>query len=398
MTAVEHNAKLAAAWLATQGEYVPLLDVPCPIIELPNVTLWASVPCGGENYQARVFRVLRYCNRLVKFQRTVLISCVEPRQPFEFEFVRVPQIKREELNIWFNCTAPKYLLESDFSFSVHEDGFILNPSLWTPEFLACDYIGAPWDARVTGAGGMVGNGAFCIESRRMNEEKLILPMDAGIPPVAADVYVCRTHRERLEKNGIRFAPVELAERFSVELTGRDKPSFGFHGKTVAKAHYKAGWEKIKAHEKEERKGRSISVELFYIYVGTTAQVEGATPASYYQQFTKRFRDTYREFRSGDQARLTVISGNDEPDTYAMELFAGLASFKTYLGTGWDIGAHQEITRQSKADFVVCFNSTTYFHRDGWLERLMDAYREFGEGLYGATGSNESHPHIRTACF
>ena len=35
-------------------------------------------------------------------------------------------------------------IESDFALVVQDDGHIVNPNNWSDEFLAYDYIGAPW--------------------------------------------------------------------------------------------------------------------------------------------------------------------------------------------------------------------------------------------------------------
>jgi hypothetical protein len=88
-----------------------------------------------------------------------------------------------------------------------------------------------------------------------------------------------------------------------------------------------------------------------------------------------------------------------PDEIVHNLFDGITDeFTAYNGSGRDIGAHQNVTRDSNADLVVCMGTTAYFFKKGWLERLAAAYQEFGDGLYGPMGSNENHPHIRTACF
>ena len=48
-----------------------------------------------------------------------------------------------------------------------------------------------------------------------------------------DIMLTLWKRDLLEKAGVRFAPVELAERFSLEGGGREdkgwKGQFGFHG-------------------------------------------------------------------------------------------------------------------------------------------------------------------------
>lgn len=363
------------------------------MIDLSSTILWSSVMFGDEEYLNRVIRVLRYCNRLCKFKKTILFSHLVPREPFEYELLRMPKLPKEDFNIFLNVTVPRYLVVGDYSLAVHEDGFILHPNMWNPEFFKWDYIGAPWED------GVVGNGGFCLESRKMLKTKLTLPIDESHPPTYADNYVCRVNRPRLDAAGIRIAPTELAKKFSVELTDREKPSFGFHGSSSAPDHYRIGWDVIANTERQERTKRVPKVELYYIYVSSVKAANDSPPASYYRPFTERFRKTYAQFKPTCPHRLTIVSGGAEPDEYIRNLFKGIeVDFTNYMGTGWDIGAHQVITEQSKADFVVCMNSTVYFHREGWLERMVGAYQQHGDGLYGPAGSFEVHPHIRAACY
>jgi hypothetical protein len=107
---------------------------------------------------------------------------------------------------------------------VQWDGYIVNPSAWTEEFLQYDYIGAPWgfleDAH------RVGNGGFSLRSKRLLEA-LRDPEIVETHP--EDVAICRQYRPLLEQRyGIRFAPEAVAQRFSFESTTFKSTPFGFH--------------------------------------------------------------------------------------------------------------------------------------------------------------------------
>ena len=109
------------------------------------------------------------------------------------------------------------------------DGFVLDPSAWTDEFWDYDYIGAPWADGSAPPGRRVGNGGFSLRSRRLLEalQDPDLDFDLARPE---DKVICRELRPELEeKHGIRFAPVELAERFAFEHAAPPGPVFGFHG-------------------------------------------------------------------------------------------------------------------------------------------------------------------------
>lgn len=191
---------------------------------------------------------------LFEFEKVVLFSFLHPIGmilPKSVERVQVPLMDIDQFNIFVNRIAPSFLFDkADYSMSVHEDGFILNPELWDDSFLEYDYIGATW------ADGVVGNGAFNIESILMAKEKLKLPFYErladpfdGRPFLPSDVYLCREHRATLEAQGIRFAPAEVADRFSAEQRTIAEPTFGFHSKTCQKARYYEGWRKINESEK-----------------------------------------------------------------------------------------------------------------------------------------------------
>lgn len=108
---------------------------------------------------------------------------------------------------------------------VQWDGYIVNPKAWTDEFLEYDYIGAPWgwhkDAH------RVGNGGFSLRSRRLLDALADPEIMASDPE---DEAICRRYRPLLEERyGIRFAPEDLAKRFSFETTYPEEMPFGFHG-------------------------------------------------------------------------------------------------------------------------------------------------------------------------
>jgi hypothetical protein len=103
------------------------------------------------------------------------------------------------------------------------DGFVVNPDVWDDEFLTYDYIGAPWKNHRHA----VGNGGFCLRSRKLidalqdSEVKFFDPEDFAICDRYHDLLVSRY--------GIRFAPIDVARKFSCETYKPPSPSFGVHG-------------------------------------------------------------------------------------------------------------------------------------------------------------------------
>ena len=131
----------------------------------------------------------------------------------------------------------KDYIKSEFALVVQHDGYILRPQKWDDNFLNYDYIGAPWGKGLhfapDGTEVRVGNGGFSLRSQKL----LRSLTELGLPYAASDIHsshediiICDYYRNKLEDYGVKFAPVEVAARFSLEThcTESDYKSFGFH--------------------------------------------------------------------------------------------------------------------------------------------------------------------------
>lgn len=102
------------------------------------------------------------------------------------------------------------------------DGFVTDAGCWDDGFLGFDYIGAPWAKREVS----VGNGGFSLRSRRLVDALRQIETPVTHPE---DYCICSRYRPQLEQqHGIRFAPTEVASRFSWEEIVPSAPTFGFH--------------------------------------------------------------------------------------------------------------------------------------------------------------------------
>lgn len=208
-------------------------------VRLPGISLLAiqtSTPAtvnaahqNGAATCSAVSRAIDICCRDIDFRNTIVISnrhemwspgndkvTIEPFPTYYdvcvFELTRLPDI-----------ILP---LMGTHVLNIHRDGFVLNPDVWSDEFLAYDYIGSPL------MGQTVGNGGFCLKSRNFfNAVKSLnlTPKWSDCHP--SDQIVCVRHRARMEEFGVRFAPLDVANRFARE---NDPPYggdvFGGHGK------------------------------------------------------------------------------------------------------------------------------------------------------------------------
>jgi len=118
-------------------------------------------------------------------------------------------------------------VDTNWTLFVQYDGFPTNPELWTDEFLEYDYIGSPFRKHDKW---VVGNGGFSFRSKRLLELTHDCPqIDDGDVGMLEDQVISFSSREWLESQGIKYAPVELARRFSTGEELDAIPSFGFHG-------------------------------------------------------------------------------------------------------------------------------------------------------------------------
>jgi len=161
-------------------------------------------------------------------------------------------------------------VETDHVLIVQYDGFIRDPECWSHDFLDYDYIGAPWPQFDTHN---VGNGGFSLRSRRLLTA--LREMDAELDGRPEDIAICQVWRCRLEqRHGIRFAPTDVARRFSYESGPSTGPSFGFHGLYHLNQHYKrhqARWLAAQLQPEHLRGWRIILLLAQYLRDGETEE-------------------------------------------------------------------------------------------------------------------------------
>ena len=68
--------------------------------------------------------------------------------------------------------------------------------------------------------------------------------------------------------------------------------------------------------------------------------------------------------------------------------------------GFDLTGYMDAVRGPCADYdaVLCLGESVHFRREGWLQRLSDAWQRWGPGMYGPFGSNNARPHLQTSAF
>lgn len=175
----------------------------------------------------------------IKFAAVKLLTHQKPvGLPDGVEYCQCKQIVSLEDYSRFIIYNLHNYIDTHYCLTIHRDGVILHPHLWRSEFLNYDYIGAPWpiDPAFRDFKGnyiRVGNGGFSIRSKKLLEmaSKEKFPFKSKNAVLHEDDLICVQNRHLYEKNGIRFAPVEVAKYFSHEIQVPEikgiKP-FGFH--------------------------------------------------------------------------------------------------------------------------------------------------------------------------
>ncbi len=206
-------------------------------IELPDVTLLSvssiKIP---ETIQA-----LKKCCDVVEFGAVKIASHYIPEgMPDYMQYIYAPYMGNiNEYNSYiFSGLAGE--ITTSHCLIIQHDSWIIHPEVWDNEWLQYDYIGAPWaikeDAYIchdTGEHVRVGNGGFSLRSKKL----LCVPYKHKLPLLEEqgwyneDGNICVYHRKRMLELGIKYAPIDVAARFSYENPvpeNYEVKTFGFH--------------------------------------------------------------------------------------------------------------------------------------------------------------------------
>jgi hypothetical protein len=216
---------------------------------LDNVTLLTIMgnPRSSfkENYNLMDKIINRSCTEL-RFNSIKILSAQDEDFNFKHKNVSITKINpmsQAGYNAFCINELYKYV-DTEFVLLFQNDGFILNPEHWSDDFLNYDYIGAPWPSYEESR---VGNGGFSLRSKKfLNTTKDLVYLDnvglSGGSFTPEDHLLCRYYYNYLIKVGIKFAPIDIAIRFSFEQFIPEYPfwnndmSLGFHGL------FQAGWD------------------------------------------------------------------------------------------------------------------------------------------------------------
>lgn len=240
---------------------------------MPTIGISCVETRAYENASVAIAHTLRVCQNLPIKKLYWLSDAPYPKQSSiegawgsDFlEWVRIkPFIMSQPFNDQYSALTLDLLpevVQTDFNLVIQADGYAVNANAWSDEFYGYDYIGATWPKDIEGRN--VGNGGFSWRSKRLYEALLdlrsryalndVLPNALslegredrfGAQSIPEDSLIGKVYRPLLEsKYGIRFAPTEIADQFSIE-TKVDSPwmtkSFGFHGRLTGSFYIHQG--------------------------------------------------------------------------------------------------------------------------------------------------------------
>jgi hypothetical protein len=208
------------------------------MLPLPTVTL-LGIDCVDID---RLIFAANECTKHFQFAEVKLLTSLPSDHP---NIVKIDPITTIEAYSKFMVAELYKYVDTPHVLIFQHDGFILNPEAWTDEFLKWDYIGAPWlgaewlvkrfdmPKELIGTQ-VVGNGGFSLRSKKFVDTTARLDREGAFAKYhPEDIMLTVWERSRLEKEGIRIAPYEVAKQFSYEDDSTENNKwngqFGFHG-------------------------------------------------------------------------------------------------------------------------------------------------------------------------
>ncbi|NBU82359.1 MAG: hypothetical protein EBS55_12000 [Flavobacteriaceae bacterium] len=207
------------------------------MIDLTNVTLVAVASVRVD----KTIKALKYSSKDINFKDVKLITNEIVDEP-NIEVINVEKMDYEHYNKFIVFELYKYI-DTDFALIIQDDGFVVNPDNWNPDFLNYDYLGAPWPLPqdnfsyrdISGNLVRVGNGGFSLRSKKLLSlaSELNLEWKSYFGFHNEDGFFSCHNRHIYEQHGCVFAPIDVAKHFSHEIQIPETEGitpFGFHGK------------------------------------------------------------------------------------------------------------------------------------------------------------------------
>jgi hypothetical protein len=207
------------------------------MIKLNNVTI---VGVAGT-LALETLKAIKYSSREIEFADCKLIT-PEDVVDDNVNVIKCEPLNYEQYNHFIVYRLHEYI-DTEFALLVQNDGYVVNADQWSSDFLNYDYIGAIWplpqdDFSFRDSEGniqRVGNGGFTLRSKKLLSlaKELNLEWKSYYGFYHEDGFFCCHNRKIYEDYGCKYAPIEVAAKFSQETNVPENYGvipFGFHGK------------------------------------------------------------------------------------------------------------------------------------------------------------------------
>lgn len=211
-------------------------------MNLKDITLVSF--CGNSKFLIDIIKAAKICMQKIKFGDVKILSNTHVAVK-DINVIKIRNLDKLEYCKFSMYDLPSFI-NTEYCLTFQGDGFIINPELWTNDFLNYDYIGAPWLSEVKNR---VGNGGFSLRSKKFLYSAKTLEYNsdiqfqkhipAGQLVTPEDWFLCCYSYEKMLDLGVKFADITTAYKFSVEHPSPEKwydrfdintyQSFGFHG-------------------------------------------------------------------------------------------------------------------------------------------------------------------------
>lgn len=205
---------------------------------ISNITLVAVATTEVE----ATLKAIEYSTKDLHFDKVILLSHYKPESAFNrYDYIKIEPFAN--VGDWgrFIVFDLYKFITTDYIILIHADGFIVNPASWDESFLEYDYIGAPWPIPTDKFSyrDYFGNIIRVGNSVSLRSYKLLkMPSDLNLRwdnldngYFHEDGFLAVQFRHVLQENGIKFAPFNVACKFSRERTlyeNKDIHPFAFH--------------------------------------------------------------------------------------------------------------------------------------------------------------------------
>jgi hypothetical protein len=199
------------------------------MLELKNITLVAVTSVKIDSH----VKALEYSCRGIKFGDVKILSDIKPNYlPNYIKHEYIDKLThpigenlgggKDQWNYFMVYKLGKHI-DTDYAIIIHDDGFVVNPESWNPDFLNYDYIGSPWflpsdnfsyrdiNGEIIRVGNSVG-----LRSKRLMD----LPLKIDLEWKSfhnywnEDGFISVNNRHIFIQHGMRFPDLDVGKSFS----------------------------------------------------------------------------------------------------------------------------------------------------------------------------------------